>query len=94
MTKEAIDFIQQMQYKQAEIDQLEQELERWKCRATKVTPTYSDMPKGGETSDKIQTAVEEMASIEKKIESKKSDLVKIEVSAMLKGINLKGRKNK
>ena len=94
MTKEAADFIQQMQYKQAEIDQLEQELERWKCRATKVTPTYSDMPKGGETSDKIQTAVEEMASVEKKIESKKSELVKIEVSAMLKGINLKGRKNK
>lgn len=94
MTKEAADFIQQMQYKQAEIDQLEQELENWKCRATKVTPTYSDMPKGGETSDKIQTAVEEMTGIEKKIESKESDLVKIEVSAMLKGIKLKGRKKK
>jgi DNA-directed RNA polymerase specialized sigma subunit len=51
------------------IEQELEELAKWDCRATKVTPTYSDMPKGGETSDKIQTAVEEMDEIRMELQS-------------------------
>ena len=59
------------------IDQECEELAKWNCRATKVTPTYSDMPKGGETSDKIQSAVESMMEIEDQINVDIDELVKI-----------------
>ena len=47
------------------------------------------MPKGGESSDKIQLAVEMMAEIEDKINADIDELVKIKAEAMLKGINLR-----
>lgn len=59
------------------IDQECEELSKWHSRATKVTPTYSDMPKGGESSDKIQSAVESMMEIEDQINVDIDELVKI-----------------
>ena len=75
------------------IDQECEELAKWNCRATKVTPTYSDMPKGGETSDKVQTAVEEIVKLKRQIGLDIEELTKIRVSAMLKGIKIKRSKH-
>jgi DNA-directed RNA polymerase specialized sigma subunit len=50
------------------LDSLFDEKARWKARAEKITPTYSDMPSSSMQSDKIQTAVEEIEKIEQKIE--------------------------
>jgi len=71
------------------IDQEVEELAKWNCRATKVTPTYSDMPKGGETSDKIQSAVESMMEIEEQINVDIDELVKIksEIMGAIKTVN-------
>lgn len=64
------------------IDQECEELAKWNCRATKVTPTYSDMPKGGETSDKVQTSVEEMDEIREQLNADMKELTKIKVEIM------------
>ena len=44
-----------------------EELEKWKALSTKVTPTYSDMPKGSGGEDKIQSAVENIIEIQKQL---------------------------
>ena len=66
-----------------------EELSKWNARATKVTPTYSDMPKGGETSDKIQTSVEEMDEIREQLNSDMKELIKIktEIMGAIKAVN-------
>ena len=46
---------------------LMEEKARWMAKATAVTPTYSDMPKGA-GSDKIQGAVEKIWEIEKRLD--------------------------
>lgn len=62
-SQDKIAYLEQYKDIDRKVELLTEELAKWSCRATKVTPTYSDMPKGGESSDKIQTAVEEMADI-------------------------------
>lgn len=59
-----------------DINRLYSELSMWRERATKITPTYSDMPKGGEQEDKIQSAVEKIISLEREIDSEIDVLVK------------------
>jgi hypothetical protein len=59
-------------------------------QATKTTPTLSDMPKGGEQENKIQTAVEKMAEIDGEVNRCIDELIKLKTAAMLKGIILKG----
>lgn len=71
------------------IDQECEELAKWNARATKVTPTYSDMPKGGETSDKIQTSVEEMDEIREHLNADMKELTKTkaEIMGAIKTVN-------
>jgi hypothetical protein len=75
----------------AKINKLLEEREIWWARATKTTPSISDMPKGGEQPDKIQMAVEKIAEIDGEVNRCIDDLVKIKAAAMLKGIIIKER---
>lgn len=50
----------------AEIDAKIQEIAMWWDRATKITPTYSDMPKGG-GSDKIQSAIDMITMLQEDV---------------------------
>ncbi|MBO7275258.1 MAG: hypothetical protein J6V15_02675 [Clostridia bacterium] len=59
-----------------EIDRLLAEKERWKDLALKVTPTYSDMPKGSHSgADRVQNAIEKIDEIERMIDEKIDTLV-------------------
>lgn len=58
-----------MQYRKLElqIDRELEELERWKSKATKVTPTYTDTPKGNSSGDRLQTTVEKIIELSAQI---------------------------
>jgi len=60
----------------------------WMARATKITPSLSDMPKGGEQQNKIEQSVEKIVDIESEIEQELSELMKIrsEVKAAIKTV--------
>lgn len=73
------------------INKLLEEREIWWSKATKITPSMSDMPKGGEQADKIQMAVEKIAEIDGKVNRCIDELVKIKAGAMLHGIIIEKR---
>lgn len=60
-----------MKYKNLvlEIEQEIEELHRWKLLSTKITTTYSDMPKSSLSDDKIQMSVEKIIELSDKINS-------------------------
>ena len=61
-----------LQYKNAqrEVDRLINERAKWIARATKVTPTYTGMPHGGNNEDRMQSAVERIAKVEEELNTK------------------------
>jgi len=81
-SQDKIAFLKRYKAVDDRIGQECEELSKWNCRATKVTPTYSDMPKGGETSDKIQSAVESIMEIEDQINVDIDELVKTKAEIM------------
>ena len=66
-----------LQYKDAqrEVDRLINERARWIARATKVTPTYTGMPRGGNGEDRMQDAVERLSKVEEELDKKIDRLV-------------------
>lgn len=50
------------------------ELSMWRSRATKITPTYSGLPKGG-GGDRIQTAVDNICRLEDEINAEIDRLI-------------------
>ena len=57
----------------------------WMARATKITPTLSDMPKGGQQENKVETSVEKIMEIEKEIDTEIDELclVKQQIKASI-----------
>lgn len=51
----------------AEYKALLEERGRWAASATKCTATWSDMPKGGSGTDKVQRSVDKLADIDAQI---------------------------
>ena len=90
----AKDYIEQYESINCHINHLIDERSRWFAMATKTSPTLSDMPKGGEQPNKIQTAIDNIAEIDEEINQCIDKLVKIKAAAMLKGIIIKGNKHK
>ncbi len=88
-SQEKIEYLGRYKAISRRIDRLLEERAEWMARATKITPTLSDMPKGGEQPNKIQFAVEKIVEIENEINWCIDELVKIKASAMLKGIIIK-----
>ena len=68
--QEKVKFLKRYKQIDKEIDQLLLEKREIFSLGTKVTPTYSDMPKGMGESDKVQSTVEKLGALEKKIDSK------------------------
>lgn len=60
----------------------------WMSRATKITPTYSDMPKGGQQENKIETAIEKIMKIDAEINTEIDEYiqVKAEVKSVISSI--------
>lgn len=67
--KEKINYLKQYRSLSMEIDQITKELQRWQDLATRISPSYSDMPHGG-GSDKVQTAAVEVADLTDKLNQK------------------------
>lgn len=62
-------YLNQYRIMHIEIDQITKELQRWQDLATRISPSYSDMPHGG-GSDKVQTAAVEVAELTDKLNQK------------------------
>jgi NifB/MoaA-like Fe-S oxidoreductase len=88
-SQEKIEFLGRYKTISRRIDQLLDERAEWRARATKITPTLSDMPKGGEQPNKIQMAVEKMTEIEKEvdIEIDAAQTTKSEIMAAIKAVS-------
>lgn len=67
--EEKIEFLSRYKEIDGEINRLCEELSVWRARATKITPTYSDMPKGGQQEDKLQSAIEKIMELEEQIDA-------------------------
>lgn len=67
--KEKCRYLNQYRIMHIEIDQITKDLQRWQDLATRISPSYSDMPHGG-GSDKVQTAAVEVAELTDKLNRK------------------------
>ena len=71
--QEKVKFLKRYKQIDKEIDQLLREKSEIFSLGTKITPTYSDMPKGTSESDKVQSTVEKLEEYERKINIKIDD---------------------
>ncbi len=77
--EEKIEFLSRYKEIDNTIDRKLDELSMWKARRLNITPTYSDMPKGGQQDDKIQSAVEKIMMLEEDINADIDELEKTRV---------------
>ena len=94
-SQEKIDFLKQYSAINKRIDRLLEERAEWMARATKITPTLSDMPKGGEQPNKIQMAVEKIVEIENEVDKEidTAQITKAEIMAAIKMVNDENLRN-
>ncbi len=74
--EEKIEFLSRYKEIDDEINRLCEELSVWRARATKITPIYSDMPKGSQQENPIQTAIEKIIALENEINAEIDELQK------------------
>lgn len=77
--KEKCKYLNQYRIMHIEIDQITKELQRWQDLATRISPSYSDMPHGG-GSDKVQTAAVEVAELTDKLNQKLHQAIMVQES--------------
>ena len=65
--EEKIEFLSRYKEIDYEINRLCEELSVWRARVTKITPTYSSQPKGGQQEDQLQSAIEKIIELEEQI---------------------------
>ena len=71
------EYLSQYKYVQQEFDRLLDERAKWIGRATKMTPTYTGMPHGGDGEDRMQEAIEQVFEVEEQIFDKAKELSKL-----------------
>lgn len=67
--EEKIEFLSRYKEIDGEINRLCEELSVWRARVTKITPTYSSLPKGSHQDDKLQSAIEKIMELEREIDT-------------------------
>lgn len=65
---EKVKWLKQYKYLDNHINRMLEEKERYKSVALKITPTWSDMPKGGDGENPRELAICKMMDCEKEIE--------------------------
>ncbi len=74
----AKEYLRQYGQLKREVLRLIDERQRWVDLATRITPTYSDVPVSGQSGDgKIPAAVEKIVEQERKIDAKIAELTKL-----------------
>lgn len=81
------EYLKQYKYIDNRINRKIEEYSLWYSRATKVTTTYSDMPKADTGQDKIQASVEQMVLLSDEINKDVDTLVDLRAD-IEKAINL------
>lgn len=56
-------------------DELTEELEQWRTRATKITQTLSQEPRGAGNGDKLQSSVIKICELEEELDQKIRELL-------------------
>lgn len=87
--EEKIVFLSRYKEIDDEVNRLCEELSVWRARVTKITPTYSSVPKGGQQEDKLQLAVEKIMELEDQIDAE-IDRLQDTKQAILKAIHSVG----
>ena len=85
----AKEYLRQYRQIEREILRLIDERQRWVDLATRITPTYSDVPVSGQSGDgKIPAAVERIAEQEEKIDARFRELMTLfdEIEGKIAGI--------
>lgn len=75
--REKKEYMLRYQILDREIDRLLDEQKKWRERAEKITPSYSDMPRGGKQNDKVCEAVTQIVAIEERINREIDSLVQL-----------------
>ena len=75
--QEKVNYLKRYRVLSLEIDQITDELQRWQDLATRISPSYSDMPHGG-GNDKVQTAAVEVAELTEQLNDKIHQAVKMQ----------------
>ena len=74
----AKEYLRQYGQLKREVLRLIDERQRWVDLATRITPAYSDAPKGGQSGDgKIPAAVEKIVEQERRIDAKIAEMTKL-----------------
>lgn len=72
-------FLQGYQELNAEIRQIGVELREWRTRAVRMTVLYADLAKSGKVEKRTQTAMEQIAQLEERLDRQVEELVKVRV---------------
>ena len=80
---EKIEFLSRYKEIDDEINRLCEELSVWRARVTKITPTYSSLPKGSQQDDKLQSAIEKIMELEQEINAEINVLQKTRKAIVL-----------
>ena len=75
--QDIIKYLNQYQTLDKIIDRQIEEREKWKSRAYKITPTWSDMPKGSDGENPRELAICKMIDMEKNINSDVHELYEL-----------------
>lgn len=75
--QEKVNYLKRYRVLSLEIDQITDELQRWQDLATRISPSYSDMPHGG-GNDKVQIAAVEVAELTEQLNDKIHQAVKMQ----------------
>ena len=85
----AKEYLRQYGQIEREIERLLDERQRWVDLATRITPAYSDTPKGGQSGDgKIPAAVEKIVEQERRIDARFRELMALldEIEGKIAGL--------
>jgi predicted nucleic acid-binding Zn-ribbon protein len=86
--KEKIEFLSRYKEIDDEINRFCEESSVWRARVTKITPTYSCLPKGSRQDDKLQSEIEKIMEMEEEINAEIDRLLDAK-QAIIKSIRKK-----
>lgn len=73
--QEKVQYLKRYQAINRSIDQKLEEISMWRNRASKMGHSLSDMPRGGERQDQVQSAIDKICELETSINSEIDQLV-------------------
>lgn len=86
--QEKVNYLKRYRVLSLEIDQITDESQRWQDIATRISPSYSNMPHSG-GGDKVQTAAVEIAELLDKLTEKirQAVMLRQNIKTLIEGIS-------